>query len=119
MIIRSVLAMGMLMMTGCLFTVDSDRNISSARWSDHELESIVRGQTSATWVRDSFGEPSRSTEFEDGSMLWRYNNRSQVETEVGLFLLFHIDVEKQIEQQLNIEIKNGIVSDYWVEESRY
>lgn len=118
MLIKGFVVIGMLMMTGCLFTVDSDSHSQSARWSDQEVSRIVRGQTNASWVRNTFGEPSRSTEFEDGSSLWRYSNRSKVETEVGLFLLFHIDVEKDVEQQLSIEIENGLVRDYWIDESR-
>ena len=115
---RIIVLMGILMMTGCLFTVDSDGHSQSARWSDQELSRIVPGQTSANWVRSSFGEPTRSTEFEDGSVIWYYSNRSRVETEVGLFLLFHIDVERDVEQRLSIEIKDGVVRDYWIEESR-
>ena len=119
MLIRVFILMGMLSMTGCLFTVDSDTHSQSARWSDQEVSRIVRGQTSANWVRSSFGEPTRSTEFDDGTALWHYSNRSKVETEVGLFLLFHIDVEKEVEQQLTIEIKDGVVRDYWMQENRY
>jgi hypothetical protein len=50
--------------------------------------------------------------------LWHYSNRSKVEAEVGLLLLFHIDVERNVEQQLSIEIKDGVVRDYWIEERR-
>tara|TARA_R100001377_G_scaffold22753_1_gene12215 strand:- start:285 stop:644 length:360 start_codon:yes stop_codon:yes gene_type:complete len=116
---RIFMLMGMLLMTGCLFTVDSDTHTQSVRWSDQEVARIVRGQTSANWVRSSFGEPTRSTEFDDGASLWHYSNRSKVETEVGLFLLFHIDVEREVERQLSIEIKDGVVRDYWTQESRY
>ena len=119
MLIRIFMLVGMLSMTGCLFTVDSDIHSRSASWSEQEVSRIVRGQTSENWVRNSFGAPTRSTQFDDGSALWHYSNKSKVETEVGLFLLFHIDVEKEVEQQLSIEIKDGVVRDYWVEESRY
>ena len=119
MLIRILMLVGMLSLTGCLFTVDSDSHSQSASWSDKEVSRIERGRTSANWVRSSFGAPSRSTEFDDGSSLWHYSNKSKVETEVGLFLLFHIDVEKEVEQQLSIEIKDGVVRDYWVQESRY
>lgn len=116
---RIFLLMGMLLMTGCLFTVDSDRHSENARWSEHQVSTMVRGQTSTSWVRSSFGTPMRTTQFEDGSELWQYSNRSKVQTEVGLFLIFHIDVEKDVEQQLSIETKDGVVRDYWVQESRY
>ena len=118
MIKRLIMLAGMLLLTGCLFTVDSGTHTQSARWSEHEVSRIQRGQTSVSWVRSSFGEPSRTTQYEDGSQLWHYSNRSEVETEVGLFLLFHIDVEKSQESQLSIEIKDGVVADYWIEEIR-
>ncbi len=117
--IRLLLVFGMLSMTGCLFTVDSDTHTSSASWSQAEVSRIQRGQTSASWVRSNFGEPGRRTQFEDGSQLWHYSNRSEVETELGLFLLFHIDVEKTKESQLSIEITDNVVTDYWIEDSRF
>ena len=40
------------------------------------------------------------------------------DTEVGLFLLFHIDVEREVRQDLSIEFSQGVVTDYWVKERR-
>ncbi len=116
---RLMVISGMLLMTGCLFTVDSDTRTQNASWSEREVSRMQRGQTSASWVRSNFGEPSRKTRFEDGSQLWHYSNKSEVETELGLFLLFHIDVEKTQESQLSIEITDNVVTDYWVEDSRF
>ncbi len=105
-------------MTGCLFTVDSDRHEGNSQWSDQQLARIRPGQTTESWVRTTFGEPERLTEYEDGSEVWHYENTSRVDTEVGMFLLFHIDVESREEKRLAIEIKNGVVSDYGVESQR-
>lgn len=116
---RAMLMLGMAAMTGCLFTVDSDRDMGSSQWSDHEVARIQPGHTSESWVRTTFGEPQRRTEYEDGSSVWRYENTSSVDTEVGLFLLFHIDVESREEQHLAVEMKDGVVSDYWVETRRH
>jgi hypothetical protein len=38
-----------------------------------------------------------------------------VETEVGLFLLFHVDVEKEYQEQLFVEIRDARVKDYWMQ----
>ena len=108
----------MLMMTGCLFTVDSDHRSDAASWNEHDVARIVRGQTSESWVRTSFGEPMRTTVFEDGTQVWHYTNTAEEDTEVGLFLLFHIDVEREVRQDLSIEFSQGVVTDYWVKERR-
>lgn len=116
---KVVLLLGMSAMTGCLFTVDSDRDTGDSQWSDHQVARIEPGQTTESWVRTTFGEPERRTEYEDGSTVWHYENTSRVDTEVGLFLLFHIDVESREEQHLAVEMKNGVVLDYWVENRRH
>lgn len=115
MVKRVLLAMGVLSMTGCLFTVDSDRHEGASPWSEGQVARIERGTTSAAWVRTSFGEPERTTHYDDGSEVWRYTNTSKVDTEVGFFLLFHVDVENEQKEQLFIEIKEERVSDYWMQ----
>lgn len=112
---RWLILSGTILMTGCLFTVDSDRHVSDAQWSDHEVARIEPGRTSEAWVRTTFGEPERRTEYEDGASVWHYESSNRVDTEVGLFLLFHIDVDSREEKRLSIELRQGVVTDYWVE----
>lgn len=116
---RILLLLGTLTMTGCLLTVDSDRHAGSSQWSEELAHRIQPGETTEVWVQETFGEPSRRTEHADGSQVWHYENTSKVDTEVGLFLLFHVDVESEVEKRLSITIKEGIVTDYWTENSRY
>ena len=106
-----------LTMTGCLFTVDSSQKTGIAQWSPSELERIEIGQTDADWVRSTFGAPRRQSSYPDGTQVWRYENISESESEVGLFLLFNVSVEKEHAEILVIEMKDGIVSGYWVERS--
>ncbi len=113
-----MLVMGTLLMTGCLFTVDSDHRSDDARWSEREVTRLEKGHTSSQTVRSIFGEPTRESHFDDGSALWHYTRKENVDTEVGVFLLFHLDVKRDIVQQLTIEISDGVVRDYWLEESR-
>jgi len=115
MVARLLLTLGVLSMTGCLFTVDSDRQEGVSPWSEGQVARIERGSTSADWVLSSFGDPERITRYEDGSEVWRYSKSSKVETEVGLFLLFHVDVEKEYQEQLFIEIRDARVKDYWMQ----
>ena len=53
-------------------------------------------------------------------MLFRsYRNRSEKDTEVGLFLIFSVDVEEERTETLSVEFENGVVINYWVEEDRF
>lgn len=118
MMARLLLTLGVLSMTGCLFTVDSDRHEGASPWSEGQVARIERGSTSADWVLSSFGTPERITRHEDGSEVWRYSRSSKVETEIGLFLLFHVDVENEQEEQLFVEIREARVNDYWMQSGR-
>ncbi len=57
-------------------------------------------------------------EYADGSEVWHYQNNSKADTAVGLFLLFHVDVESEVEKKLSVAIKDGLATDYWKESSR-
>ncbi|MES3007581.1 MAG: hypothetical protein V4751_07410 [Pseudomonadota bacterium] len=118
MLSKILLLLGTLTMTGCLFTVDSDRQVGSSQWSSAQAHRIEPGETTQIWVQETFGEPARRTEYADGSEVWHYENNSKVETEVGLFLLFHVDVENEVERTLSVAIKEGVVTDYWTDSSQ-
>lgn len=100
---------------GCLFVVDSKQKAGRTQWYQSDLNQVVSGETDAAWIRDAFGEPERISRYDDGSEIWRYRNTSSSRSEIGLFLLFNIDVERDQEEVLALEINNGRVSDYWVE----
>lgn len=100
---------------GCLFVVDSKQNAGRTQWHDDERALIVSGQTTAGWLRESLGTPDRRTERNDGTEVWRYVNSRSKDTEVGLFLLFNIDVSRDEEETLVIVVREGIVVDHWVE----
>lgn len=104
-----------LMMTGCLFVVDSKERSHGEQWTRVEADRIEHGETSAGWIRSSFGEPDRRTTYEDGSELWRYSNRTTRDSQFSLFLLFDIDLERDHTDTLTLEIRDGVVTDHWVE----
>lgn len=104
-----------LSLMGCLFVVDSKQNAGRTQWHEDERVQLVSGQTSATWVRDTFGPPDRSSVRDDGSEVWRYRNTRSKETEIGMFLLFNIDVSSDEEDTLVIVVRDGVVADHWVE----
>ncbi|MEX0740486.1 MAG: hypothetical protein WD071_14170 [Pseudohongiella sp.] len=103
------------LMTGCLFVVDSRESIGDQQWSEGELDRVEMGSTSAEWIRSNFGSPDRVSTYENGREVWRYRNTSESESEIGLFLIFKIDIERESAETLALEISDGVVTDYWVE----
>lgn len=108
-----------LTLTGCLVTVDSDSRSVYTAWEDGDVARIQLGNTDQSWVRSSFGEPMTKLSYADGSEIWKYRNRSEKDTEVGVFLVFSVDVEEERIETLSIEFIDGVVSNYWVEDERY
>ncbi|MBC53634.1 MAG: hypothetical protein CMQ34_07335 [Gammaproteobacteria bacterium] len=102
-------------MTGCLFVVDSRESIGDQQWSEAELDRVTVGSTDAAWIRSNFGSPDRVSTYDNGMEVWRYRNTSESESEIGLFLLFNINVERESAETLALEIRDGVVTDYWVE----
>ncbi|MEX0618406.1 MAG: hypothetical protein WDZ76_00105 [Pseudohongiellaceae bacterium] len=106
-------------LSACLLTVNSDsRNLQSV-WNEADVHRIQLGQSDIDWVRTSFGEPATRLSYADGTEIWKYRNRSEKDTEVGLFLLFSVDVEEERIETLSIEFMDGFVSNYWIEEDRF
>ncbi|ALO46535.1 hypothetical protein [Pseudohongiella spirulinae] len=112
-----LLGVAVLSMTlmGCLFVVDSKQTASRSQWHEEQRSRLVAGQTEASWVRENFGEPDRVSRYEDGSETWRYRNSNSSESRIGLFLLFKIDVERENTETLVLDIRDGVVTDHWVE----
>jgi hypothetical protein len=118
--IKSIIAMTVgLALTGCLVTVDSDSRPIHTVWDDGDVTRLELGSSDQEWVRNSFGEPVSKLNYADGSEIWKYRNRSEKDTEVGLFLVFSVDIESERVETLSIEFVDGLVSNYWVEEDRY
>lgn len=120
MIVKNVLLAALaLSLTACLVTVDSDNRITQAVWDEGDLNRMAVGQSDQAWVRTAFGEPSTRLHYADGTEIWKYRNRKQKDTEVGLFLIFSVDVEEERIETLAIEFVDGIVDNYWVESDSF
>lgn len=113
-----LLTMG-LVLTGCLLTVDSDGRVLDANWDEGDVNRLRVGSTDTEWVRLTFGEPSSRLSYADGTEIWKYRNRSEKDTEVGLFLVFSVDVEQERIETLSIEFDQDVVSNYWIEEDTF
>ncbi|MDA1245545.1 MAG: hypothetical protein O3B02_11190 [Proteobacteria bacterium] len=108
-----------LLLNGCLVTVESDSDSVQQVWSDSDVSRLKLGLSDGDWVRSSFGDPVTKLNYADGTEIWKYRNISEEDTEVGVFLLFSIDVEQERVETLSIEFTNGVVTNYWIEEERF
>ena len=119
MIKNSLLLLACLTLTSCLLTVDSDGRLLSTVWDEADVNRLQLGQSNTEWVRTTFGEPTSLLRYADGTEIWKYRNRSEKDTEVGLFLLFSVDIEEERIETLSIEFDQDFVSNYWIEEDRF
>ena len=106
-------------LTGCLVTVDSDSRPLQTVWNEGDVARLQIGTSDQDWVSSSFGDPISRLSYADGSEIWKYRNRSEKDTEVGLFLIFSVDIEEERTETLSIEFADGVVTNYWIEEDRF
>ena len=119
MIKYALMAVLALALSACLVTVDSDSRALRTVWSEGDVARLEVGRSDEQFVRSTFGEPVSRLSYADGSQVWKYRNRSEKDTEVGVFLVFSVDVEEERTETLSIEFENGIVSNYWIDEQRF
>lgn len=108
-----------LFMTGCLVSVDSDSRSLERTWNSVDVGRLQVGSSDTSWVQSTFGDPVTKLKYADGTEIWKFRNRSEKDTEVGLIFLLSVDLEEEHIETLSIEFDGGIVSNYWVEEDRF
>lgn len=119
MVKNSLLLLACITLTGCLFTLNSDGRILSSVWDEADVNRLQLGQSDTEWVRTTFGDPTSLVSYADGTEVWKYRNRSEKDVEVGLFLIFSVDIEEERVETLTIEFDQGVVSNYSIEEVRF
>ncbi len=119
MIRNTLVAVLALALTGCLVTVDSDSRALRTVWSEGDVSRLEVGRSDEKFVSTTFGEPISRQTYADGTAIWKYRNRSEKDTEVGVFLIFSVDVEEERTETLSIEFADGVVSNYWIDEARF
>ena len=108
-----------IVLTGCLVTVDSDSPPLQTFWNEADVSRSQLGEINQDCVSTSFGSPITKLTYADGTEIWGYRNRSEKDTEVGLFLVFSVDIEEERNETLSVEFTDGIVTNYWIEEDRF
>ncbi|MCH7816738.1 MAG: hypothetical protein IIC60_09245 [Proteobacteria bacterium] len=106
-------------LTGCLIHYDSDLRQLQTVWSESDVTRLQIGVSDQDWVTNTFGHPVTKLSYADGSEIWKYRNRSEKDIEVGLFLIFSVDIEEERIETLSIEFTEGLVTNYWIEGDRF
>jgi len=99
--------------------LNSDGRILSTVWDEADVNRLQLGQSDTEWVRTTFGDPTSLVSYADGTEVWKYRNRSEKDFEMGLFLIFSVDIEEERVETLTIEFDQGVVSNYSIEEVRF
>ena len=119
MIKKTLLLVMSIVLTGCLVTIDSDSRPLQTVWNKADVSRLQLGESNLDWVTTSFGNPITKLTYADGTEIWKYRNRSEKDTEVGLFLVFSVDIEEERTETLSIEFIDGLVTNYSIEEDRF
>ncbi|MBL4820331.1 MAG: hypothetical protein JKY98_04975 [Gammaproteobacteria bacterium] len=91
----------------------------STAWEEADVSRLQPGKSDTEWVRTTFGEPVSRLNYADGTQIWKYRNRSEKDMEVGLFLVFSVDIEQERVETLSIEFDQSVVINYWIEHDRF
>jgi hypothetical protein len=105
----------MVVSAGCFnFKVEEEYGALGPAPSQKTLAKVERGVTTEQWVRQTLGEPSRESETEEGAKLLIYEYEWEKESKSHI-ILFTSNEEKRLQKRLVFEVKDGIVTDWWVE----
>ena len=101
---------------GCMVVVESDTHYrhGSLRGAA-SVDAIQPGTTTREWVVANLGQPNSAYVNETGNEVLRYLSVREQQTEVALFLLFHIEVSEEEVKTLFIEIEEDWVKSFWIE----
>lgn len=102
--------------TGCLLTVESDSRWRHGSAAMDSADRIVSGTTTRDWILAHLGNPDSSYVNARGNEVVRYVSRRETDTEVRLLLLFSIDVSEEDVHTIHVEIEDGIVKGWWLEQ---
>ena len=90
-----------------------------AGWNEADVSRLQLDESNHDWVSTSFGNPITKLTYADGTGIWKYRNRSEKDTEVGLFLVFSMDIEEERTETLSIKFTDGLVTNYWIAKDRF
>ena len=106
-----------LIMSGCLIQHRSYTNQTSPgrELLKGHVEKIKPEETTTEWLLQTFGTPTRQRTFHEGDETWEYERSYRTENEFKILFLFGTQNTKRTRETLVIDIKEGIVQNFWYE----
>ena len=103
--------------SGCLIQHRSYTNQTSAgrELSKSQVKKIKPGETTKEWLLETFGTPTRQRTYDEGDETWEYERSYRTEHEFKILILFETQNTRRSRETLIIDIKSGIVHNYWFE----
>ena len=81
--------------------------------SANTLEQIELGTTSKAKVVALLGEPNSKQKFDDGTELYKYVYSKQTQKNTAVFILLTSNDTVDERSELFVEIKDGVVQNFW------
>lgn len=98
---------------GCLVSSTSRQSVSGNYVPENTFDRIKAGQTTASWVKATLGEPSSKETAGESTEVWKYSYTEVKEGSGAIFLIFGGSDRKEQQRTAYVEIKDGIVSNKW------
>lgn len=103
-----------LLTAGCISIEHQNRYRSLASAEGEEVFAhLVPGQTTQVWVRERLGTPDASWLDPSGNQVVRYDNVRERRTEVALFPLIDIDIDREDVDRYYFEFEGDKLVKYW------
>jgi outer membrane protein assembly factor BamE (lipoprotein component of BamABCDE complex) len=109
-IVASVLAVGC---TGCLVSAKRSETQSGNYVASSTFDQIEPGQTTASWVAATLGNPTEKTAVDGGSEVWKWTYTERKEGKAAVFLIFGGEDVKESTGHAFVEFKDGVVTKKW------
>lgn len=77
------------------------------------LRQIHPGETTKEWILQTLGRPTSEKRLDDGAEILRYEYTSKTRNKFGCLFLINIDHSTVTEDNIYIEVRDGIVVRYW------
>lgn len=109
---------------GCLISGNSSTSVTGKYLSETTMEQIQPGVTTEAWVLATLGTPTSRGEWtkaEDGSKgeIWRYEWTKRKDSSGSVFLLLDTGSRQVYSKTTYIELLDGVVTRYWIEDDKF
>jgi len=102
-------------LSGCLISHRSHTTTSSPYYSmsKSKLDNVEPDVTTKDWVIDTFGEPTREKQLQDGEEILIYENKEKTSHSFSILFIFSTHSSDEQKERLSFRVKDGVVKSYW------